>query len=169
MWGPQALSVPIVLRVWPLGPTSRRAVSCPLWFFTDWTWSLGWLRCLRAILLEMLLLSTVLTSLSLFTWVPLGIFLRLFQSRSNSHFGGFSLSLVFFVSYCPPRILYRNTPSEPAATVFFKDGFGPNTCFHNLWQISEAKWVGNLSLRSFLLCTFRVNVSKLAESLPESI
>ena len=152
-----------------LGPTRRRAVSSPVSSFADRTWSRGQLRCLREIPLEMPLLSTVVTSPSLFTWVPLGIFLRLFQSRSNSHCWGFSLSLVFFVSYCPPRILYRNTPSEPAATIFFKDWFGPNTCFHNLWQKSEAKWVGNLSLRSFLLCTFRVNVSKLAESLPESI
>ena len=36
------------------------------------------LRCLRAIMLEMLLLSAV-TSPPLFTWVPLGNFLRLFE------------------------------------------------------------------------------------------
>ena len=35
---------------------------------------LEWLRCLRAIPLEMPLLSSVMTSPSLFTWVPLGIF-----------------------------------------------------------------------------------------------
>lgn len=45
---------------------------------------LGQLSCLRAIPLEMPLLSTVIVSPSLFTWVPLGFFLRLFQSRSNS-------------------------------------------------------------------------------------
>ena len=35
---------------------------------------LGQLRCLRPIPLQMSLLSTVMTSPSLFTWVPLGIF-----------------------------------------------------------------------------------------------
>ena len=35
---------------------------------------LGQLRCLRAIPLEMPLLSTIIASPSLFTWVPLGIF-----------------------------------------------------------------------------------------------
>ena len=42
--------------------------------FTDWTWSQGQLRCLRAIPLEMPLLSTVITSPPLPTWVPLGTF-----------------------------------------------------------------------------------------------
>ena len=51
----------------------------------------GLLRCLKAVPFKMPLLSTVITSLSLSTWVPLGIFLRLFQSRSNSHCWGFSL------------------------------------------------------------------------------
>ena len=43
------------------------------------------------ILLEMPFLPTGITSLSPFTWVPLGVFLRLFQSRSNSHCWGISL------------------------------------------------------------------------------
>ena len=51
----------------------------------------GLLRCLKAVPFKMPLLSTVITSLSLSTWVPLGIFLRLFQSGSNSHCWGFSL------------------------------------------------------------------------------
>ena len=59
--------------------------------FADQTWSRRQLRCLRTIPLEMPLLSTVIASLSLFTWVPLGILLRLFQSRSNSHCWGISL------------------------------------------------------------------------------
>ena len=37
-------------------------------------WSRGWLRCLRANQLEMPLVSTVVTSPSLFAWVPVGIF-----------------------------------------------------------------------------------------------
>ena len=54
------------------GPVSWRAVS-QVWSFTDKTESLGQLRCLREILLEMPLLSVVITSSSLFTWVPLGV------------------------------------------------------------------------------------------------
>ena len=42
----------------------------------------GRLRCLRAIPLEVPLLSTVIASPSLFTWVPLDIFLRLFKNGS---------------------------------------------------------------------------------------
>ena len=50
-------------------------------------------------------LSTVITSPALFSWVPLGIFLRLFQSRSNSLCWGFSLlpgsflPLIFFLVF----------------------------------------------------------------------
>ena len=87
----QGTAVLIVLKAWPLVPTPWRAVSSPLWSFADWIWSWGWLRCLRAMPLEMPLLSTVITSPSLFTWVPLGIFLRLFQSWFNSLCWGFSL------------------------------------------------------------------------------
>ena len=111
----------IVLRNHPLGPIPWRAVSSLVWSFADWTWSWGRLRCLRAILLEMPLLSSAITSPSLFTWVSLGIFLRLFQSSSNSHCWGFSLSSgSFFASCFPPCILYHNIPSEPAVTVFLK-------------------------------------------------
>ena len=101
-------SVPVVLRVQLLGPTPQRAVSSPVWSFADQTWSWGQLRCLRAFLLEMPFLSTVITSPSLFTWVPLGIFLRLFQSRFNSHCWCFSLLPDFFFPYFPPHILYHN-------------------------------------------------------------
>ena len=82
-----------------LGPTPQRAVSSPVWSFADWTWSWGWLRCLRVIPLEMPLLSTVIKSPSLFNWVPLEIFLRLFQSMSNSHCWGFSLLPVPFLPW----------------------------------------------------------------------
>ena len=70
----------------------------------------GWLRCLRPIPLEMPLLSTVITNPSLFTWVSLGIFLRLFQWRSNSHCWGFSLSpgsfLLLFLFLIFATIIY---------------------------------------------------------------
>ena len=80
---------------------------------------LGWLRGLRAILLDVPLVSTVIASPSLFTWVPLGILLRLFQSRSNSHAGDsvFPWYFFFFFGSYFPLILYHNIPSEPAATV----------------------------------------------------
>ena len=71
---PWAPSVLIVLRVQPLGPTPWRAVSSPVWSFADLTWSWGRLRHPRAILLEVPLLSTVISSPSIFTWVPLGSF-----------------------------------------------------------------------------------------------
>ena len=60
-------------------------VSPPVWPLADQTWSWGQLRYLRAIPLEVPLLPTVTASPLLFTGVPLGIFLRLFQSMSHSH------------------------------------------------------------------------------------
>jgi len=71
------------------------------------TWSWGPLRCLRAIPLEALLLSTEIASPSPFTWVSPGIFLRLFKNSPDSHYKGFSqylgLSLPFFLpSYSLP-------------------------------------------------------------------
>ena len=74
VWGPLGTFSPDCLEILPLGPTPWRAVSSPVWSFADWTWSQGQLRYLRAILLEMPLFSTVITSPSLFTWVPLDIF-----------------------------------------------------------------------------------------------
>ena len=74
----------------PGGYTSEGSLFSSM-VFADQTWSRRQLRCLRAILLEMSVLSTVIASPSLFTWVPPGILLRLFQSRSNSHCWGISL------------------------------------------------------------------------------
>ena len=93
------------------------AVSPPAWSLAGRPdMELGWLRGLRAVLLEVPLLSLVIASPSLFTWIPLGILLRLFESRSNSHAGALVFPWSFFCSYFP-HILYHNTPSEPAATV----------------------------------------------------
>ena len=115
-----AASVPIALRVQPLGPTPQRAVSSSVWSLADRTWSQGQLRHVRAITFEMPLLSTVIASPPLFAWVPLGTFLRLFKSRSNSQCWGFSLLPdSFFVSYFPPPPCH-GILSEPAATVFLK-------------------------------------------------
>ena len=116
---PRAPSVLIVLRVRPRRPMPLGAVSLPVWSFADWTWSRGQLRCLRAIPLEMPLLSTVIASPSLFTWVPLGIFLRLFKNGFHSHCEGFSLFLCLSLPFFP-HISYHNTLSEPVVTDYLK-------------------------------------------------
>ena len=57
------------------------------------------LRCLRAIPFEVPLLSTVIASPSLFTWLPLGISLRLFNNSSDSYHKGFCLLLCLFLPF----------------------------------------------------------------------
>ena len=130
----------------------------------------GLLRCLKAIPLKMPLLSTVITSLSLFTWVPLGIFLRLFQSGSNSHCWGFSL---LPGSFLPPRNLYHNIPSKPAATALSKDWFSPNAYFNSLQQISGADWVRNISFKIISPSAFSgstsVNFQRTSHSLSRNL
>ena len=117
---PQAPSVLIVLRVQLLNPMPLGAVSLPVWSLADQTWSRGRLRCRRAIPLEVPLLSTVIASPSLFTWVPLGIFLRLFKNGSDSHYKGFRLFLCLFLSFFPSYSLPNNRLSEPVATEYLK-------------------------------------------------
>ena len=68
----------------------------PVWSFADWTWSREQLRCLKAIPLEVPLLCTVIASPSLFTRVPLGIFLWMFKNIFHSHCEGFCLFLCLF-------------------------------------------------------------------------
>ena len=74
---------------------------------------------LRAIPLEVPLLSTVIARPSLFTWVPLGIFLGLFKNGSDSHYKGFLLFLCLcFLSF--PHIPYHNRLSEPVTIDYLK-------------------------------------------------
>ena len=81
----------------------------------------GQLRCLRAIPLEMPLLSTVIASPSLFTWALLGIFLRLFKNVFHSHGEGFCLFLCLFFAFLSfSHILYHNRLSEPVVTEYLK-------------------------------------------------
>ena len=120
---PWAPSVLIVLRVRPRRPTPLRAVSLPVWSFADRTWSQGRLRCLRAIPLEVPLLSTVIASPSLFTWVPLGIFLRLFKNVFIAIAKASTFSIVFFAFLSFPPILYHNRLSEPVVTEYLKTDF----------------------------------------------
>ena len=118
---PQAPSVLIVLRVRPRRPMPLGTVSLPVWSFADWTWSRGRLRCLRAIPLEVPLLSTVIANPSLFTWAPLGIFLRLFKNVFHSHGEGFRLFLcLFFALLSFLHISYHNRLSEPVVTEYLK-------------------------------------------------
>ena len=67
------------------GPMSLGAVS-PVRSFEDRTCTQGWLRSLRAIPLEVPLLSTVITNPSLSTRVPLGTFFSLSQNGSDCHY-----------------------------------------------------------------------------------
>ena len=97
------------LRVRPRRPMPLKAVSLQVWSFADKMWSQRRLRCLRAIPLEVSLLSTVIANPSLFTWVPLGIFLREFKNGFHSHCKGFHLflclSLPFFLSLIFPAVI----------------------------------------------------------------
>ena len=118
---PGAPSVLIVLRVRPRRPTLLGAVSLPVWSFADLTWSRGRLKCLRAIPLEVPLLSTVIASPSLFTWAPLGIFLRLFKNVFHGYGEGFSLFLCNFFAFLSfLHIPYHNRLSEPVVTEYVK-------------------------------------------------
>ena len=81
---------------------------------------LGWLRGLTAIPLEVPLLSTVIASPSLFTWVPLGTFLWLFKKVFHSHCEGFRLFLCLFLPFFPPPFPYCNRLSEPVVTEYLK-------------------------------------------------
>ena len=80
----------------------------------------GRLRCLRSIPLEVPLLSTVIASL--FTWVPLGIFLWLFKNVFHSRCEGFCLflCLFYFAFLSFPHIPYHNRLSEPVVTDYLK-------------------------------------------------
>ena len=117
---PRAPSVLIVLRVRPRRPTPLGAVSLSVWSFADRTCSRGWLRCLRAIPLEVPLLSTVIASPSLFTWAPLGIFLRLFKNVFHSHGEAAFVFFFFFAFLSFPHIPYHNRLSEPVVTEYLK-------------------------------------------------
>ena len=106
------------------------------------------------------LLSTIITSPSLFTWVPLGIFLRLCRSRSNTHAGVSAFPWSFFASYFPPHILYSNIPSEPVANSVLKTDLAqtPGFITHDKY-LELTEWEIYL-LRSFLLCTFGILSSR---------
>ena len=124
MWGPspppRAPSGLIVLRVRPLKPTLLGAVSPPVWSLADRTWSRGWLRCLRAIPLEMPSLSTAIARPSLFSWAPLGIFLRLFKKGFHSRCEGFRLFLCLSLPFFLFLIFRTIIDCEPVVTDYLK-------------------------------------------------
>ena len=117
MWGPLGTFSPVYLES-PTpetyasgGSLSSSVVIC--------RHGAGALRCLKAIPLEVPLLSTVIASPSLFTWVPLGIFLRLFKNISQPLRGLPPVPLSFFcLSF--PHIPYHNKLSEPIVTDYLK-------------------------------------------------
>ena len=182
----------MVLRIRTLRPMPLGAVSSPVWSLADWIWSRGWLRCLRAILLEMPFLSTVIASLSLFTWVPLGIFLRLFKNGFHSHYEGFCLilclSLPFFgfhshyKGFCLflclslPLFLFLiliTIIDWASCNRLSKNWYGPYVHFDNLQQISRANWLRNLSFKitfpSSLSGSISVNLSRAFLSLSRNL
>ena len=160
---PRTPSVLIVLRVWPLKPMILGAVSLPVWSFADWTWSQGQLRRLRAIPLEMPLLSTVIASPSLFTWAPLGIFLRLFSLWGLLPF---PLSFSAFLSF--PHNPYHNRLSETLVTDYLKTDL-VHTPILIAYSGYRADWVRNLSFKitfpSSLLGSISVNLWRASLSL----
>ena len=83
-------------------------------------WSWGQLGCLRAIPLEVPLPFTVIANPSLFTWVPLGIFLRLFKNCSYNNYEGFRLFLFLSAFLSIPHVPYHNKLFEPVVTDYLK-------------------------------------------------
>ena len=149
---PRALSVPIVLRVWPLGLTPQRAVSSPVWFFVDQTGSWGG-GCVRGCLDAPPSHSN--NKSILFHLGSSGHFSSgCFRAYLTAIVGASVFCMVLFSSYFPPHILYPITyhlsQLQQYFFFFFKDWFGPNACFSSLWQISGADWVKIYLLRSFL-------------------
>ena len=123
-----------------------------MWSFADQTGSRGRLRFLRAIPLEVPLLSTVIASPSLFTWVPLGIFLRLLKNVFHSHGEGFCLFLCLFFAFLSSlHISYYNRLSEPVVTEYLKtdlvlfcdlkDCSLPGSSVHGISQARILEWV----------------------------
>ena len=69
------------------------------------------------------LLFAVIAIPSLFTWVPLGIFLRLFKNVFIAIAKASTFSIVFFAFLSFPPILYHNRLSEPVVTEYLKTDF----------------------------------------------
>ena len=107
MWGPLGtFGLDCLESPTPVTYASGGSLSSSV-SFADWTWSQWQLRCLRAIPLEMPLLSTVITTPSLFTWVPQGIFpgclrMVLIAIAKASACSFVFLCLSFFSSYSLP-------------------------------------------------------------------
>ena len=99
MWGPPGTFGPDCPESLTPGAYTSGGILYSNVFLHDQTGSQGQLRRLRATSLEMPILSTIITSSSLFTWVPLGIFLfKLIHNSFHSH--DYSLGL-FFGSFLP--------------------------------------------------------------------
>ena len=117
MWGPPGTFSPDGLES---QTPETCGVSPPVWPFADRTWSRGRLRGLRAIPLEMPLLSTAIASPPLFTCVPLGIFLRLFKNGFHSHCEGFRLLLRLSLPFFLFLIFRTIIDCEPVVTDYLK-------------------------------------------------
>ena len=111
MWGPRGTFSPCCVENPSPGAYTLEGSLFSSVVLADWTWRWGQLRCLRAMPFAMPLPSTVITSSPLVSWVPLGIFLRLFKGGSNSHCWGFSLSpgsfLLLFLFLIFSTVIYH--------------------------------------------------------------
>ena len=114
MWGPQGtfsldcLESPTPKTYSSGGSLSSSVVLCRP--------DMGQLRCLRAIPLEVPLLSTVIANPSLFTWAPLGVFLGCLRTFFIAIAKASTFSFVFFLPFFP----YHNRLSEPVVTEYLK-------------------------------------------------
>ena len=97
----------------------------------------GRLRCLRAIPLEMPLLSTAIASPSLFTWVPLGIFLRLFKNGFHSHCEGFRIFLRLSLPFFLFLIFCTIIDCEPVVTDYLKTDLVHLPILITYWEYLE--------------------------------
>ena len=101
---------------------------------------------------------------------PCGHFsLRLFLGSCNSHCWGFSLQPNSSLSPSFLLVFSATVNCLIQLQQFSKDWFGPNASFCNLWQISGADWMRNLSFKiippSVLLGSTSVNLQRISRSL----
>ena len=106
VWGPPGTFSPDCLE----SPTPGACASGASVVLADWIWSRGQLKNLRAIPLEMTLLATVITSPSLFTWVPLSIFPQAISKQIQQPLSGLQSIGCRFSLFFPPLASSHSLP-----------------------------------------------------------
>ena len=121
------------------------------------TWSWGPLRCLRAIPLEALLLSTEIASPSPFTWVSPGIFSGCLRTVLTAITRASASTLVFLCLSFFPHTPCHNRLTEPVATDYLKTDLVHTRVLVDIWS-----WLGSISVN-----LQRASLS-LSRNLPEA-